>query len=97
MWQEATVVFGLYAVGSIFFSHFETATPRWKKLLKLALFLGITAGLYSTVGRPWSFLWLLAPGLLVLYIHTVWLPRNGINGWTGEPREKYYALRGWTK
>lgn len=23
------------------------------------------------------------------------LPKKGINGWTAEPREKYYALRGW--
>jgi len=31
----------------------------------------------------------------VVYIHVWWLPRKGINGWTGEPKEKYYALRGW--
>ena len=28
-------------------------------------------------------------------IHGWWLPRQGINGFTGEPKEKYYALRGW--
>jgi len=32
-----------------------------------------------------------------LVIHLWWLPKHGINGWTGEPREKYYALRGWKK
>ena len=24
-----------------------------------------------------------------------WLPRNGINGWTGKPKARYYQLRGW--
>ena len=32
----------------------------------------------------------------VLIIHGWWLPTKGINGLTGEPKEKYYALRGWT-
>ena len=26
------------------------------------------------------------------YLHLKWLPSHGINGWTGEPKEKYYAL-----
>jgi len=30
-----------------------------------------------------------------VFVHVWWLPRHGINGWTGEPKEKYYALRGW--
>ena len=30
-----------------------------------------------------------------LTVHAWWLPRHGINGWTAEPKEKYYALRGW--
>ena len=41
---------------------------------------------------------LIAIGLGLLFfldIHGVVLPRYGVNGWTAEPREKYYALRGW--
>jgi len=26
------------------------------------------------------------------YLHLRWLPSHGINGWTGEPKEKYYEL-----
>jgi hypothetical protein len=33
--------------------------------------------------------------LPVIYVHGIWLPRYGVNGWSGEPLEKYYALRGW--
>jgi hypothetical protein len=31
----------------------------------------------------------------VLVVHGWWLPRQGINPWTGERRERYYQLRGW--
>lgn len=57
----------------------------------LALTLGISAG----VGRAWAVGFLGLLGVVVLIVHGWWLPRNGINGWTGEPKEKYYALRGW--
>jgi hypothetical protein len=26
-----------------------------------------------------------------------WLPKHGINGLTGEPKDKYYELRGWKR
>jgi hypothetical protein len=35
------------------------------------------------------------PLMAVVYIHAIWLPKHGINGWTGEPRDKYFELRGW--
>ncbi|NJM42667.1 MAG: hypothetical protein HC853_18975 [Anaerolineae bacterium] len=95
MWMELAVIFGIYSVGSILFGQFETQTPRWKKLVKLVMFGGITVLIYATVGRPWSLLWLVLPMLAVAYIHAVWLPKHGINGWTAEPRDKYFALRGW--
>jgi len=31
-------------------------------------------------------------------VHGYILPRKkGINGWTGEPKSKYYEFRGWDK
>ena len=46
-------------------------------------------------------IWGLAPIALLLVTAAVvrlwWLPRHGINGFTGEPRDKYYELRGWTR
>jgi hypothetical protein len=26
------------------------------------------------------------------YVHLYWLPKNGVNGWTGEPRDRYLDL-----
>ncbi len=34
---------------------------------------------------------------LIAYIHLRWLPNHGINGWTGEPKAKYYELIGHKK
>jgi hypothetical protein len=34
----------------------------------------------------------------LIYIHGYVLPRKkGINGWTGEPKSKYYEFRKWDK
>jgi hypothetical protein len=49
------------------------------------------------LGRAWAFGFLGLVLLAVAYIHAIWLPGKGINGWTGEPRDKYYELRGWKK
>jgi hypothetical protein len=58
----------------------------------VALFAGVTAGC-SSVGLRWVG-WALVGAALVGagYLHLRWLPSHGINGWTGEPKEKYYEL-----
>jgi hypothetical protein len=40
----------------------------------------------------WTLLGLIVLGVLV--VHGWWLPRKGVNGWTAEPRDRYYALLG---
>lgn len=97
LWFEVAIVSTITAVGSMLFSHFEEQTPKWRKIAKLLFFIVITTSISATVGRVWSFGFLGATILAVLYIHLIWLPRKGINGWTGEPKDKYYELRGWKK
>lgn len=97
LWFEVAVVTTITAFGSIFFGHFEEHTPKWRKVLKLLFFILIVTTLSATVGRAWAFGFLGATLLIVLYIHAVWLPSKGINGWTAEPRDKYNELRGWKK
>src|SRR5262245_20674485 len=54
----------------------------------------LTAAL-SYLGLRWVAYGLIsALGVGAVYVHAWWLPRHGINGWTGEPKEKYYALLG---
>ena len=95
MWFEIAIVAVVFAVGNILFGHFEEGTPKWRRVLKVFVVLGLTGLISAAAGRPWPFVFIgfLLTGALV--IHAWWLPRQGINGWTGEPKEKYYRLRGW--
>jgi hypothetical protein len=95
MWMELAIVFAIFSIGNILFGHFELHTPRSKRIAKQILFVALTALIYLTLGRPWSWLWLAVPLLFAVYVHAIALPRRGINGWTGEPKALYYALRGW--
>jgi hypothetical protein len=95
LWFDAAVVLGIFAVGNILFGHFEAHKPKWKRILKLIVFLAVTLALSASLGRVWA-MGLLGVALLgAAYVHLVWLPRNGVNGWTGEPRECFYELIGY--
>ena len=85
----------LLAAGNVAFGHFEPQTPWWRRLLKAFVILAITAAISYYFGRTGVLIAFGIAALPVIYIHAVWLPRHGVNGWTGEPREKYYELRGW--
>jgi hypothetical protein len=92
LWFDLAVVFAVFAFGNILFGHFEEHKPKLRRVLKVALVALATAAL-SMSGLRWvafSVLGLLA--LAAAYVHIVWLPKHGVNGWTGEPREKYYDL-----
>jgi hypothetical protein len=97
LWFEVAVVMSIFAVGNILFGHFEEHKPKLRRVLKVLLVLGIVIVLSVTVGRRWAFSF---PALLLAgaaYVHLVWLPKHGVSGWTGEPKEKYYELIGATK
>jgi hypothetical protein len=64
-------------------------------VLKFFLFIALTVLISSAVGRTWFFIILCASLLFPLIIHLWWLPKQGVNGWTAEPKERYYELRGW--
>jgi uncharacterized membrane protein YfcA len=96
MWFEVAIVSTLVALGHIFFGHFEEKTPRWRLVLKLAIAIALGASISFLLGRIAFWVLLILMALPVVYIHGWWLPSKGINGWTGEPKEKYYALRGWS-
>ena len=96
LWIDAAVMAALFALGNILFGHFEERTPKWRRVLKFFVFTSGIVLLSATAGRAWS-VGVIATLLgAVAVIHGWWLPtRHGINGWTAEPKEKYYAFRGW--
>ncbi len=96
IWFDISIVAFVLVLGHIAFGHFEERSPRWRKLLKTIITFALMIFLNIFFGRTIAFvvlgLWLLP----VLYIHGILLPRKGVNGWTGEPKAKYYSLRGWS-
>ena len=91
-WFDVALVTSLFAVGSILFGRFEEHQPRWRRVLKLVLVAGLFVGFSAIVGRGWALGLLAIPLVGAAYAHLVWLPRHGIDGWTGEPRERYLEL-----
>ena len=94
LWFDVAVVTALFAVGSILFGHFEEHKPKWRRVLKLVLVLAAVIGISASFGRAWAIGFLALPLAGAVVIHVWWLPRHGINGWTGEPKERYYELIG---
>ncbi|MBS1545318.1 MAG: hypothetical protein JST14_16900 [Bacteroidetes bacterium] len=97
LWFEVSVVTIFFLLGNIYFGHFEERSPKWRKVAKYALMLAIITAVSSYAGRVYAFGLLGLSVLPIIYIHGIILPRKGINGWTGEPKGKYYDFRGWDK
>ena len=91
-WFDLAVVFGIFAFGNILFGHFEMHKPKLKRVLKVVLVTLVVVGL-SMAGLRWVAYTLIgALALAGVYVHGIWLPRHGVNGLTGEPKERYYDL-----
>jgi quinol-cytochrome oxidoreductase complex cytochrome b subunit len=83
----------LLLCGHILLGHFEDYKPKWRRILKVALSVALFLAVTSTLGRRWAWLVFIVPvGIGLIVVHGWWLPKHGINGWTGEPREKYLEL-----
>ena len=91
-WFDVAVVMSIFGCGSILFGHFEQHRPKWKRLLKVVIVLTVIVTLANTLGRVWAYGLLSLPLIAAVYVHLVWLPRHGINGWTAEPYDKYLEL-----
>lgn len=94
LWFEVAIVMTIAGIGSILVGHFEEHKPKWRRLLKIAIILAAVLTVSATLGRIWAFGLLALLLLVVLFLHAWWLPKHGVNGWTGEPRERYYELIG---
>jgi hypothetical protein len=89
------VMAAFLALGNIVFWRFDPRQPLWRRLLKAVVALAVTAAVLHYFGWTGILIWfviLLGP---LIYIHAIWLPRHGVNGWTAKPREKYHQLCGW--
>ena len=95
IWIDVAVIASLFTIGNIVFGHFEHHTPKWRRILKFFIVTGVVALIASTAGHAWSAVFIAASFVLGLAFHFWYLHKHGIDPFTAEPREKYYALRGW--
>jgi hypothetical protein len=98
LWFEIAIVSIIYALGNILMGHFEERTPKIRRVGKYLLSMLIVCGISLFLGRTTAMVFLAGFIIQVLYIHGYYLPKKkGINGWTGEPKSKYYEFRKWDK
>jgi hypothetical protein len=98
LWFEVAVVSIIYALGNILMGHFEEQTPKIRRVLKYVLTLIIVCGISFFLGRAVAMILLACFIIPLIYVHGYVLPKKkGINGWTGEPKSKYYEFRKWNK
>ena len=93
MWFDVAVFLFLILIGHILLGQFEDYKPKWRRVLKIGLSVALFVGVMSAFGRLSTWLVFSVPVVIGgVIIHGWWLPKHGINGWTGEPREKYLEL-----
>ncbi|MDQ4139597.1 MAG: hypothetical protein M3142_03645 [Bacteroidota bacterium] len=97
LWFEIAIVSIVFLLGHIYLGHFEERSPKWRKLAKYLATVIIIVSISIFAGRTYAFMLLGLSIIPVIYIHAIVLPKKGINGWTGEPKSKYYEFRGWDK
>jgi hypothetical protein len=98
LWFEIAVVSIIYALGNILMGHFEERTPKIRRVGKYLLTLALVCCMSVYFGRTASMTFLSLFTIPLLYVHGYYLPKKkGINGWTGEPKSKYYEFRKWDK
>ncbi len=95
MWLEVAIMASIFALGHILLGHFEAGTPKWRQVGKFFLSICLAVAISNYAGRFWFYLFLVASLMYALVIHLWWLPKHVVNGWTAEPKERYYELRGW--
>ncbi len=98
LWFEVAIVSLIFAIGNLVMGQFEERTPKIRRVGKFVLMLCLICSISVAFGRTTSMIFLGLFMLPLLYVHAYFLPRKkGINGWTGEPKSKYYEFRKWNK
>ena len=93
-WFDIAMATSMLLLGHMAFYRFESFKPRWKILIKSIVGVALVVGTTAMFGRQWTYVLIGAIWAMVVVVHFWWLPRHGINGWTAEPRDKYYELIG---
>jgi O-antigen ligase len=91
-WFDVALAMTVFMLGHLAFGRFVEHESRGRRLRKSVVGVALLLLTSKWVGRTWMFVVLGALIVGVAVVHAWWLPRKGVNGWTAEPRDRYYAL-----
>ncbi len=76
----------------VVFNKFEKHVPMQKRITKLIILVSVLAiiGVLFSRFAFWSVIALMTIGQV--YVHGIYFPKHGVNGWTAEPYDKYLEL-----
>ncbi len=92
---ETTIITSIFAVGNVFFGHFEEGLPKWRRVAKMVFVTAFAIAITALTGRTGFYVALGCMAGLFVFVHFWWLPKHGIHPLTAEPKERYYQFRGW--
>lgn len=93
-WFDVAIATSALTLGHLVFGRFGEHLSPWRRFFKAVMGIGIIVGTAVFAGREWSYVLYAVIGVALVVIHGWWLPRNGVNGLTAEPRDRYYELVG---
>ncbi len=76
----------------VVFNKFEKHVPMKRRIVKLVTVVGVLSiiGILFSRYAFWGMIALMTIGQV--YVHGVYFPKHGVNGWTAEPYDKYLEL-----
>lgn len=76
----------------VVFKKFEKHVPMRRRIVKLLIVVGVLSiiGIVFSRYAFWGMIGLMTIGQI--YVHGVYFPKHGVNGWTAEPYDKYLEL-----
>ncbi len=76
----------------VVFKKFEKHVPMRRRIVKLLTVVGVLSiiGIVFSRYAFWGTIGLMTIGQI--YVHGVYFPKHGVNGWTAEPYDKYLEL-----
>lgn len=76
----------------VVFNKFEKHVPMKRRIVKLVTVVGVLSliGIVFSRYAFWGMIGLMTIGQI--YVHGVYFPKHGVNGWTAEPYDKYLEL-----
>lgn len=91
-WFDVAGLTTLLVALTALFNRFERHKPAWRRVGKIAVLVSLVLVVIEAAGRTWGYALLVLMLVMGTAFHFAVLTKLGINGWTGEPRDKLDAL-----